>query len=135
MTACLECKHVSRKLSFHTDLSLPVSFSDDHQVLSPVLVGKFFKDQNEMTFKQIQVKFTTSKSLKTCRLMFKCLLGQTHDENIDSEEDDPETNTIAAKPVNTYRKPINVAVEADPNTDLYSQNNNKAESTSKSYKS
>ena len=67
--------------------------------------------------------------------MFKCLLGQTHDENIDSEEDDPETNTIAAKPVNTYRKPINVAVEADPNTDLYSQNNNKAESTSKSYKS
>ena len=83
----------------------------------------------------------SSPNLRTCRDMFRCatscLLGKSQeDDDEDSEGAGTTVVNAKAKPVTKFNKPINVAVEAEPNTELHSSTNNtKSEYSSAPFKS
>lgn len=53
MTACVKCKHVQRKLSFHLDLQLPIRYTKKQGVLSAPIVSNFFKDRTGMSMNKV----------------------------------------------------------------------------------
>ena len=56
MTACVNCKHVQRKLSFHLDLPVPIRYTTQQGVLPAPIVSNFFKDKTGMTIKRVVEK-------------------------------------------------------------------------------
>ena len=56
MTACVNCKHVQRKLSFHLDLPVPIRYTTKQGVLPAPIVSNFFKDKTGMTIKRVVEK-------------------------------------------------------------------------------
>jgi hypothetical protein len=83
MTACLKCKHVQRKLSFHMDLPLPIRYSKDPGVLAAPIVSNFFKDKTGMSMAAVVEKANEQSCLKS---LFSCCFRKSANDMYMKEE-------------------------------------------------